>query len=54
MVLFVAAAMMAAVWLAVLLAQWTSFNRMPLLLGLMLVGTMLLGIAFLRARRRSA
>jgi len=45
---------MAAVWLAALLAQWTSFNRVPLLIGLMVVGTMLLGIAILRARRRSA
>jgi hypothetical protein len=54
MILFVLGALMAAIWLAVLLAQWTSFTRAPLLIGLTFVGTALLGIAFLRARRRSA
>jgi hypothetical protein len=44
---------MAAVWLAVFLAQWTTFTRGPLLIGLTLVGATLLGFAFVRARRRS-
>ena len=54
MILFVLGALMAAIWLAALLAQWTSFTRAPLLIGLTLVGTTLLGLAIVRARRRSA
>ena len=53
-VLFVAGALMTAVWLAVLLAQWTNFDRAPLIFGLTLGGAMLLGFAFIRTRRPSA